>query len=101
QSVAANSIALVYCARTNSADPSLGQIAVGRSTAARSRWVELSFEGRAHAAVDEDVGAGEVARGVGHEKRDQIGYLARRTHAGDGRVVEHHLHHRLSFELLA
>ena len=55
----------------------------------------------AHAAVDEDVGAGEVTRRVGHEERDQIGDLARRTHAWHRRVVEHHLHHRLLLELLA
>ena len=63
-------------------------------------WVEHPFDGRADAAVDEDVGAGEVARIVGHEERDQVGHFARRTHARDRRVVEHDLHHRLLFEFL-
>ena len=71
-----------------------------RSCASRPSWVEHPFDGGADAAVDEDVGAGEVARIVGHEERDQVGHFARRTHARDRRVVEHDLHHRLLFELL-
>ena len=84
-----------------SASPRYGRRRIALSCGLRASWVEHPFEGRADAAVDEDVGAGEVARVVGHEERDQIGHLARRTHARDRRVVEHHLHHRLLFELLA